>query len=104
MDVILTPGHDQTHLAFYDDRTGILFSEDFLMPGGLLIEDGAAYRESDLRVVDFLKTRSLTHILGGQIDLNTAEHAYRFGSHYHPNEQTLSGGPDNLEIVVRYGL
>jgi glyoxylase-like metal-dependent hydrolase (beta-lactamase superfamily II) len=87
VDVIPTPGHDQTHLAFYDDRTGILFSGDFLMPGRLLVEDGAACRESDVRVVDFLKTRSLTHILGGHIDLNTAEHAYRFGSHYHPNEQ-----------------
>src|SRR5215471_19389030 len=33
VDVIPTPGHNQTHLAFYDDRTGVLFSGDFLMPG-----------------------------------------------------------------------
>jgi hypothetical protein len=59
------------------------------MPGRLLIEDDAAYRESVPRVVDFLKARSLTHILGGHIALNTAEHGYRFGSHYHPNEQTF---------------
>jgi hydroxyacylglutathione hydrolase len=84
-----TPGHNETHVAFYDERTGILFSGDFLLPGRLLIDDAAAYRESALRVIDFLKTRSLTHILGGHIELNTAGRAYRFGSHYHPNEHRL---------------
>src|SRR4029077_813341 len=89
VDVIPTPGHNQTHVAFYDDRTGILFSGDFLLPGRLLIEDAAAYRESALRVIDFLKTRPLTHILGGHIELDATGHAYRFGSHYHPNEHRL---------------
>jgi hydroxyacylglutathione hydrolase len=88
VDVIPTPGHNQTHLAFYD-RTGILFTGDFLMPARLLIEDAGAYRESALRVIDFLKTRQLTHILGGHIELNAAGRAYRFGSHYHPNEHRL---------------
>src|SRR5215467_9770601 len=59
VDVIPTPGHNQTHVAFYDDRTGILFSGDFLMPGRLLIEDTTVYHDSALRVVDFLKTRPL---------------------------------------------
>jgi hydroxyacylglutathione hydrolase len=89
VDVIPTPGHNPTHVAFYDDRTGILFSGDFLLPGRLLIDDAAAYRESALRVIDFLKTRPLTHILGGHIELNAAGRAYRFGSHYHPNEHRL---------------
>jgi glyoxylase-like metal-dependent hydrolase (beta-lactamase superfamily II) len=89
VDVIPTPGHNQTHVAFYDGRTGILFSGDFLMPARLLIEDAAAYHESALRVIDFLKTRPLTHILGGHIELNAAGRAYRFGSHYHPNEHRL---------------
>ena len=89
VDVIPTPGHNKTHVAFYDDRTGILFSGDFLLPGRLLIEDTAAYHESALRVIDFLKTRPLTHILGGHIELNAAGRAYRFGSHYHPNEHRL---------------
>jgi hydroxyacylglutathione hydrolase len=89
VDVIPTPGHNQTHVAFYDDRTGILFTGDFLMPARLLIEDAGAYRESALRVIDFLKTRQLTHILGGHIELNAAGSAYRFGSRYHPNEHRL---------------
>jgi glyoxylase-like metal-dependent hydrolase (beta-lactamase superfamily II) len=89
VDVIPTPGHNETHVAFYDDRTGILFTGDFLMPARLLIDDAAAYRDSALRVIDFLKTRPLTHILGGHIELNQAGRTYRFGSHYHPNEHRL---------------
>jgi len=89
VDVIPTPGHNSTHVAFYDQRTGILFSGDFLLPGRLLIEDAAAYRESALRVIDFLRTHPLTHILGGHIELTAAGRAYRFGSHYHPNEHRL---------------
>jgi len=89
VDVIPTPGHNKTHVAFYDDRTGILFSGDFLLPGRLLIEDAGAYRESAVRVVDFLKTHPLAHILGGHIELDAAGRAYRFGSHYHPDEHRL---------------
>jgi len=96
VDVIPTPGHNPTHVAFYDNRTGILFSGDFLMPGRLLIEDAAAYHESALRVVDFLKTRPLTHILGGHIELNAVGQAYRFGSHYHPNEHRLELAREDL--------
>ncbi len=99
VDVIPTPGHNPTHVAFYDNRTGILFSGDFLLPGRLLIEDAVAYRESALRVVDFLKTRPLTHILGGHIELDTAGHAYRFGSHYHPNERRLELAREDLTAL-----
>jgi hydroxyacylglutathione hydrolase len=99
VDVIPTPGHNETHLAFYDNRTGILFSGDFLMPGRLLIDDAAAYRESALRVVDFLKIRPLSYILGGHIELNAAGHAYRFGSHYHPDEHRLELTREDLAAL-----
>jgi len=99
VDVIPTPGHHPTHVAFYDSRTGILFSGDFLLPGRLLIEDAAAYHESALRVVEFLKTRPLTYILGGHIELNTAGQAYRFGSHYHPNEHRLELTREDLTAL-----
>jgi hydroxyacylglutathione hydrolase len=99
VDVIPTPGHNETHVAFYDSRTGILFSGDFLLPGRLLIEDAAAYRQSALRIVDFVKTRPLTHTLGGHIELNAARHAYRFGSHYHPNEHRLELAREDLTAL-----
>jgi len=99
VEVIPTPGHNQTHVAFYDDRTGILFTGDFLMPARLLIEDARAYRESGLRIIDFLKTRPLTHILGGHIELNAEGRAYRFGSRYHPNEHRLELAEKDLRAL-----
>ena len=69
------------------------------MPARLLIEDAGAYRESALRVIDFLKTRPLTHILGGHIELNAEGRAYRFGSRYHPNEHRLELTKADLEAL-----
>jgi glyoxylase-like metal-dependent hydrolase (beta-lactamase superfamily II) len=99
VDVIPTPGHHDTHLAFYDARTGILFSGDFLMPGRLLIDDVKAYRASAGRVIEFLQSRPLTHILGGHIELNASGDPYRFGSHYHPGEHRLELTKSDLEAL-----
>jgi hydroxyacylglutathione hydrolase len=96
VDVIPTPGHHPSHLAFYDGQTGLLFSGDFLMPARLLIDDAAAYHKSAVRVVDFFMTRSLTHILGGHIELDAGGHAYGMGSHYHPNEHRLELSKEDL--------
>jgi hydroxyacylglutathione hydrolase len=96
VDVIPTPGHHPSHVAFYDRRTGILFSGDFLMPARLTIEDSAAYYASAMRVVDFFRARPLTHILGAHIELDAAGHAYAMGSHYHPNEHRLELSKEDL--------
>ena len=96
INVIPTPGHHPAHVAFYDRRTGILFSGDFLMPARLTMEDSAAYHASAVRVVDFVQARPLTHILGGHIELDTAGHAYGMGSHYHPNEHRLELSKEDL--------
>lgn len=99
IDVIPTPGHHPAHVAFYDRRTGILFSGDFLMPARLTMEDSAAYHASAVRVVDFVQARPLTHILGGHIELDTAGHAYGVGSHYYPNEHRLELSKEDLLVL-----
>ena len=66
------------------------------MPGRLTIEAWAADYASALRVVDFFKTRPLTHILGGHIELDAAGQAYAMGSHYHPNEHRLELSKQDL--------
>jgi hydroxyacylglutathione hydrolase len=52
-----------------------------------------------VRVVDFIKARPLTHILGGHIELDRAGHAYRMGSHYHPNEHRLELSKEDLSAL-----
>lgn len=87
--VLAAPGHHPAHLVFYDDRTGLLFSGDFLLPGRLLIDDAAAYRESARRIVDFLEMRPVSHILGGHVELDTAGRTFARGASHHPNERPL---------------
>jgi hydroxyacylglutathione hydrolase len=89
VDVIPTPGHQAAHVVFYDERTALLFSGDFLMPGRLTLEDIGADKRSATRLIEFLANRPVTHILGGHIERDIAGHTYAAGSTYHPNECPL---------------
>lgn len=94
--VIPTPGHHPGHLVFYDDKTELLFSGDFLLPGRLLVDDAAAYRESAMRVADFLEDHPVAHVLGGHIELDADGRPYPHGSRHHPNERRLELAKEDL--------
>src|SRR5436190_3304894 len=99
IDVIPTPRHETAHIVFYDERTALLFSGDFLLPGRLTLADTGADKRSAERVIDFLATRSVAHILGGHIERDIAGHTYAEGSTYHPNERPLElSRPDLLAL------
>ncbi|WP_187308444.1 MBL fold metallo-hydrolase [Lysobacter antibioticus] len=89
VEAIATPGHHPSHMSFYDGRTGLFFSGDFLLPGRLLIDDIDAYRDSALRAAEFLKARPVAHILGGHIELGLDGQAYPHGAQHHPRERPL---------------
>jgi hydroxyacylglutathione hydrolase len=90
VDVIAAPGHQPAHLIFYDDRTALLFTGDFLLPGRLMVDDLDAYRASAARLVSFLGDRPVSHVLGAHIELDNAGVLYPSGSQYHPNERPLA--------------
>jgi glyoxylase-like metal-dependent hydrolase (beta-lactamase superfamily II) len=89
VDVLPTPGHNATHVVFYDRNTALLFTGDFLMPGRLLIDDADADRASARRVAAFIANRPVTYALGGHIERDTAGHTFDFYSQYHPHERAL---------------
>src|SRR5215472_14174134 len=88
IDVIPTPGHYRSHVAFYDRQTGLFFSGDFLLPGRLLIEDTAADLASARRAVEFVEKRPVTYVLGAHIELDESG-TMVVGAHYRPNERPL---------------
>jgi hydroxyacylglutathione hydrolase len=96
VDIIATPGHTPDHVSFYDERTALLFSGDFLLPGRLTINDARAYRESADRVLAFLESHRLIFILGGHIELDASGNVFDDGSHYHPNEHVLQLSKETL--------
>src|SRR5262249_33598238 len=89
IDVIPTPGHSPTHVAYYDRTTGLFFSGDFLLPGRLLVDDSDQYLASAQRVVDFIRSRPITHVLGAHVEMNREEELFPWKSTYHPNERAL---------------
>jgi len=96
VEVMPTPGHNETEVSFYDRNAGIFFSGDFLLPGRLLIEDASADVASAERVAAFVKDRPISYILGGHIELNSDGHPFAWGSHYHPHEHVLQMTKDDL--------
>src|SRR5579872_728595 len=89
IDAIPTPGHYPSEVSYYDRQTGLFFSGDFFLPGRLLIDDAAADLASARRVVDFIKDRPVSYVLGGHIELDANGNPWSLGYHYHPNEHVL---------------
>ena len=88
--VLPLPGHEVAHVAFYDARSGTLFSGDTLYPGLLTVRDWPAYRRSVERLVKFAATHPVTAILGAHIEMTRRpREMYPLGTADQPEEHTL---------------
>lgn len=94
--VLPAPGHHPDHLVFYDERTALLFTGDFLLPGRLLVDDLAAYRASAARVMAFVSDKPVAHILGGHLELDARGQSYRRGATHRPDQGRLELAKDDL--------
>lgn len=104
VDVIPTPGHNETEVTFYDRNTGLLFTGDFLMPARLLIDDTRADIASADRIAAFVKDHPVSYILGGHIEMNSAGELFPWESQFHPDEHALPLTKDDaikLPAIVR---
>ncbi len=96
VDVVPSPGHNETEVSFYDRQTGLFFSGDFLIPGRLLIDDTPAELATAQRVADFVRDRPVSFVLGGHIEKNAAGELLPWESQYHPNEHVLQVTKEDL--------
>jgi glyoxylase-like metal-dependent hydrolase (beta-lactamase superfamily II) len=96
VDVLPTPGHNETEVSFYDRNTALFFSGDFLMPGRLLVDDASAYWASANRAAAFLKDKPVSAILGGHIEMTASGGLEPWESQYHPDERALPMSKANL--------
>jgi len=96
IDVIPTPGHNETEVSFYDRNTGLFFSGDFLLPGRLLIDDAGADLRSAERVAAFVRDRPISYVLGGHIEMNASGELFPWQSQYHPHELALEMTKNDL--------
>jgi glyoxylase-like metal-dependent hydrolase (beta-lactamase superfamily II) len=96
VDVIPTPGHNETEVSFYDRTTGLFFSGDFLLPARLLVDDANVYLASAERVASFVRDRPISFVLGGHIEIDTEGNMFPWQSQYHPHEHVLQMTKDDL--------
>jgi glyoxylase-like metal-dependent hydrolase (beta-lactamase superfamily II) len=92
IDVIPIPGHDVASIALYDRRTGNLMTGDSLYPGRLYVPEAqiAAYAASARRLVNFVATRPVAHVLGAHIEQGRRPYFdYPRGTTYQPDEHVL---------------
>jgi hydroxyacylglutathione hydrolase len=104
VDVLPTPGHNETEITFYDRNTGLLFTGDFLLPARLLIDDTGADVASAERVAAFIKDRPISSVLGGHVEMNSDGELFPWQSEYHPREHVLQMAKDDalaLPAAVR---
>jgi hydroxyacylglutathione hydrolase len=92
VDVLPAPGHNLTHVVYYDRNTGILFSGDFLMPARLLVDDLPAYKASARRVADFVRDRPVSYVLGGHVEKDSHGQLFDWESTLHADEAPLALG------------
>lgn len=96
VDAIPTPGHNETEVSFYDRKTGLFFSGDFLMPARLLIDDTSTDLASAKRAATFVKDRPISYVLGGHIEVDEAGETFPWESQYHPHEHALAMTKDDV--------
>jgi glyoxylase-like metal-dependent hydrolase (beta-lactamase superfamily II) len=95
--VMPLPGHEPAHLAFYDSRSGTVFSGDSLYPGLLTVRDWPSYRASIARLLQFAETHPVTAFAGAHIEMTDQPYTmYPLDTPYQPHEHKLFLGLTHL--------
>jgi hydroxyacylglutathione hydrolase len=90
LDVIPIPGHEDAHIAFYDQMTKLLFSGDTLYPGLLVVRNWSAYKKSIERLKKFSDDHDISYILGAHIEMRgTPGKWFGYPQWFQPNEHVL---------------
>lgn len=94
------PGHEPTHIAVFDQRTGILLTGDLLYPGLLTVRDWLAFRRSARRLRDFAATHPVRMALGHHVEMSrTPRQPYPLGATWQPDEHPLPLDPSQIEAL-----
>ena len=103
LEVTGIPGHQESAIAVFDPRTGVLLPGDSVYPGRLYAPDAGLFAASTERLVAFAEQRPVTQVLGCHIELGRGGVEYPTGTRYQPDEVPLPMSMEDL-IAVRDGV
>lgn len=105
LDITGCPGHHATSIAIYDPWSGFLLTGDTVYPGRLYVNDMPAFTDSLDRLVEFARARSVTHVMGGHVEMTKHPgHDYPMWADYQPDEVPLAMSPSTLPTVAAAAL
>jgi hydroxyacylglutathione hydrolase len=81
-----SPGHVMSEFAYYDTYTQILFTGDMFYRGRCYISFWKIWFESMKRLMTFLETHPVTHVVGCHIEISRTGEDYPYGITYQPDE------------------
>lgn len=100
LQIIPIPGHEASHIAVFDAKSGLLLSGDTVYPGRLYIQDWTQYRASVARLRTFIEGKTVSFVLGAHVEMSrTAGVDYPAGSTFQADEHVLELGADKLILL-----
>jgi glyoxylase-like metal-dependent hydrolase (beta-lactamase superfamily II) len=98
LEVTGCPGHHPASIAVFDPWSGFLVTGDTVYPGRLYVRDYPAFSASMDRLVAFVRSRPVTHVMGCHIEMTrTPRRDYPVGTTWQPDEAAL---PMTVEQLV----
>ncbi len=100
LEITGSPGHHRAAVTIYDPWTGFLLTGDTVLPGRLYVDDHAVFLASMDRLVEFVRTRPVTHVMGCHVEMTRSPgRDYPIGATYQPRERPLQLSPDRITAV-----
>ena len=81
-----SPGHVVSEFAYYDSYTQILYTGDMFYRGRCYISFWQPWFDSMKRLIDFVDTHPVTHVMGCHVEMSRDGVDYPYGITYQPDE------------------
>ena len=103
-DVLIwgSPGHVVSEFAYYDSYTQILYTGDMFYRGRCYISFWDAWFESMGRLIDFVDTHPVSHVMGCHVEISKDGEDYPYGTTWQPNEAPVQMTVDQLRETYEF--
>lgn len=100
LEITGSPGHHRAAITVYDPWSGFLLTGDTVLPGRLYAFDFPVFLASMDRMVEFARSRQVTHVMGCHIEMTRQPgRDYPLGCTYQPDEPPLQMTVQQLTAV-----
>ncbi|ATW04604.1 MBL fold metallo-hydrolase [Sphingorhabdus sp. YGSMI21] len=97
-----SPGHVVSEFAYYDNYTQILYTGDMFYRGRCYITYWEPWFESMKRLIEFVDTHPVTHVMGCHVEISKDGKDYPYGVTYQPDEAPVQMTVKQLRETFAY--